>query len=219
MTTDADRAHWGIAAYSLSLDLGAELASLALPDAPWDVLRPAIRDAILWNRQTVEANHPPLYLRDAIGHVLQQRAITPPLTFLTWVETRLVTAGRTANGAAPLLAPLRDPRLLAEVDAVLAAPPSYAALVHAAIDPAASDTLLEAVFAADGQIDLKNLSPWDVALIARNADHHAPDNPLAPLIHTLTLGLAMAAADHVAGSLDTARADTLRRLCTQGPGA
>ncbi len=216
MTTDADRAHWGIAAYVLSLDLGAELASLALPEASWHVLRPAIRDAILWNRQTVEAGHPPLYLRDAMAHVLQQRGLTPPPAFLAWVETRLVTAVRAANGAIPLLAPLRDPALLAQVDSVLAAPPSYAALVHAAIDPTASDTLLDAVFAADGQIDTKNLSPWDVALIARNADHHAPDNPLAPLIHTMTLGLAATAADQVAGSLDPARADTLRRLCTQG---
>lgn len=215
MTTDADRVHWGIAAYVLSLDLGADLASLALQDAPWSALRPAIRDAILWNRQAVEAGQPPLYLRDAIGTALLQRAIQPPQTFLTWVETRLVTAGRTANGMAPLLAPLSDAALLAEVDAVLAAPPSYAARVHAAIDTAASDALLAAVFAADGQIDLKTLSPWDSALITRNADHHAPENPLAPLIHTLTLGLAIASADQVVATLDPDRAATLRRLCTQ----
>jgi hypothetical protein len=215
MTTDADRAHWGIAAYVLSLDLGADLASIALPDAPWGALRPAIRDAILWNRQAVEAGHPPLYLRDAIGHALQQRAIQPPPAFLTWVETRLVTVGRMTNGAVPLLGPLHDPALLARVDHALKVPPGYAALVHSAIDPVASEILMDAVFAADGLIDRKDLSPWDSALIARNADHHAPENPLAPLIHTLTLGLAIGAADHVAQSLDPARAATLRQLCAE----
>ena len=216
MTTDADRAHWGIAAYVLSLDLATDLAMIALPNAPWETVRPAIRDAILWNRQTVEAGHPPLYLRDAIGTALQQRAIEPPQDVLMWVETRLVTAGRSGNSAAPLLTPLYDAALLAQVDAALQAPPSYAALVHAAIDPVASDILLDAVFAVDGQIDRKDLSPWDAALIARNADHHAPDNPLVALIQTLTRGLAMAGADRVADTLDPARADALRRLCLQG---
>jgi hypothetical protein len=215
MITDADRAHWGIAAYVLSLDLGADLASLALPDAPWGVLRPLMRDAILLNRQAVDAGQPPLYLRDAIGTALQQRAVQPPQGFVHWVDTRLVTTARTANGMAPLLAPLSDPALLAQVDAVLAAPPGYAIRVHTAIDAKASDTLLDAVFAADGKIDMKNLSPWDGALIARNADHHAPENPLAPLIHTLTTGLAIAAADQVAGALDPARAAALRKLCAQ----
>jgi hypothetical protein len=216
MTTDPDRAHWGIAAYVLSLDLGAALASLALPDAPWGTLRPAIRDAILWNRAAVDAGNPPLYLRDAIGNALQQRAVQPPRDVLTWVESRFVTVGRMANAAPPLLAPLSDPALLAQVDAVLQAPPSYAALVHAAIDPIASETLLDAVFAADGLIDRKDLSPWDTALIARNSDDHAPDNPLVPMIQTLTLGLAIAAADQVMAALDPARADALRRLCAIG---
>jgi hypothetical protein len=216
MTTDADRAHWGIAAYVLSLDLAAGLADLALPYAPWGALRPAIRDAILWNRQTVEGGHPPLFLRDAIGTALQRRNVTPPQAFLVWVESRLVTEGRPANGMIPRLAPLGNLGLLARVDAALKLPPGYAPLVHGAIDPVAADVLMDAVVAADGLIDRKALSPWDQALIARNADHHAPDNPLGPLIHTLTLGLAAAAADQVAAGLEPAKRAALDALCTGG---
>lgn len=215
MTTDADRAHWGIAAYVLGLDLAAGLADLALPDAPWADLRHAIRDAIQWNRQAVAAGQPPLYLRDAIGTGLLQRGVAPPRAFVEWVETRFITAARSANGVYPLLTPLTDPVMLADLDALLDAPPGYAALVHSAIDAAASDALLQAVFAADGQIDLKALTPWDTAIIAHNADHHAPENPLAPLIHTLTHALARASADAVAQSLDPARADALRQVCAQ----
>jgi hypothetical protein len=216
MTTDTDRAHWGIAAYVFSLDLGAGLAAIALPGAPWGALRPAIRDAILWNRQAVERGQPPLFLRDAIGTALQGRKVTPPQDFLIWVETRLVTEGRRANGVIPRLAPLGDPALLARVDAALKLPPGYAPLVHGAIDPVASDALLDAVFAADGLIDRGDLSPWDQALTLRNADHHAPDNPLAPLIHSLTLGLAAVAADQVAGGLTPPQRAALDALCTGG---
>jgi hypothetical protein len=131
------------------------------------------------------------------------------------VEARLVTTARMANSVAPLIAPLSDPALLARVDAALKVPHGYAARVHAAIDLAASDMLLDAVFAADGLIDRKDLSPWDSALITRNAEHHAPENPLVPLIHTLTRGLAMAAADLVAASLDPEQAATVRRLCAE----
>ncbi|MCU0801990.1 MAG: hypothetical protein MUD11_09455 [Rhodobacteraceae bacterium] len=218
MISDADRAHWGIAAYLFSLDLGADLATVALPHAPWGALRPAIRDAILWNRQAVEAGKPALFLRDAIGAALQGRKVTPPQDFLVWVETRLVTEGRRANGMIPRLLPLGAPALLARVDDALKLPKGYAPLVHGAIDPVASEALLDAVFAADGLIDRGDLSPWDQELIARNADHHAPDNPLAPLIHSLTQGLAAAAADQVAVRLAPAQRAALDALCAGGAG-
>jgi hypothetical protein len=216
MITDADRAHWGVAAFMFSLDLSADLATHAMPDVDWGNLRPAIRDAILWNRQTADAGHPPLYLRDAIGTLMQQRGITPPARFATFVDTRLITGARPANGAAPLLAPLSDPALLARVDKALKTPESYAALVHNAIDPDASDALLDAVFASDGVIDRNELTDWDNEIITRNVEVYTPENPLVALIHTLTHGLAHGAAQAVAQALTPAQRTTLIDLCQTG---
>lgn len=216
MTTDADSAHWGIAAFMFSLDLSADLASHALPDVPWDALRPAIRDAILWNRHAIEAGQQSLYLRDAIGRALQQRGITPPVRFADFVEHQLITIARPANADAPLLAPLSDRALLGRVDAALKTPESYAALVHSAIDAVASDTLLDAVFATDGLIDRNDLSDWDSEIIARNAETHSPENPLAPLIYSLTRALARTAADHVSQRMTPDQRATLFDLCQKG---
>lgn len=199
-----------------SLDLSADLATCAIPDVDWGNLRPAIRDAILWNRQTAEAGQPPLDLRDAIGTLLQQRKVTPPARFAAFVDAQLITGARPANGAAPLLAPLSDPALLARVDKALKAPESYAALVHSAIDPEASDALLDAVFASDGVIDRNELTDWDNDIITRNAEIYPPENPLIALIHTLTHGIIHSAAQTAAQALTPDQRAALFDLCQTG---
>ena len=218
----ADHAHWGIAAFCLSLDLGARLiALLRLPD---EAVRMAARVAILANRAAVENGAAPLFLRDAIAEELAARGDADAARRLVdWVDTAFVTAARPANGRPPLLAPLRAPDLAARVDAALGLPsddgPGYAASVHGAIDADASDALLEAVFQADAVVDGDALGTWDREIVARNAQAHSPVSPLAPLIHSLGLSLARDAAERVARDLGPAREAALRDLCTTAEAA
>lgn len=223
MTTSADHTHWGIAAYVFSLDLAADLAALAVPGCPWDNLRSAARTAILENRTAVKAGHTPLLLRDVMAKSLGESGSDgnprreASQRFFDWVQTQFISVGRPRNGDSSLLVPLRDPALLARVDAALDYPSaeaeSYAAILHNAIDAEASEILLEAVFEADARIDRQVMSEWDRTLIARNAEFHAPENPLSPLIHSLSQGLLMAAADRIPNIIGQHRTDLLCNLC------
>ncbi|WP_308918216.1 hypothetical protein [Jannaschia sp. LMIT008] len=219
---DLDRAHWGTATFVFSQDLADGLVRLALPDHDPDILRSASRDAILRNRDVVAAGHPPLHLRRAIADALDRaghddRSVDARTSFVAWVDDAFATPARPTNGRSWPLAPLGDPALLAEADiAIRDGRPdaaSYAALLHGAIDADASDALMDAVFDVDAAIDEARFSDWDRAILARNADIHAAQSPLAPLIHTIHQGLMAAAARRVVAGMPTACADRLRRAC------
>lgn len=219
MTITADHVHWGIAAYVFSLDLGTGLAPLVDPSTSWDAIRKAARTAILENRQVVEAGGAPLMLRDTMTKALRNDDKTgSEAAWFEWVETRFVTAARPRNGTVPLLTPLREPSVLARVDAELGFPSpeatSYAAMLHSCIEPAAANQVFDAVFEVDAMIDLKTLSDWDQSIIARNADTHAPESPLAPLIYSLVQDLLIAAADRVLDAIGPDRTQRLRGLCS-----
>jgi hypothetical protein len=217
MTMPPDPAQWGFAAILFSLDLAEDLARLALPALDWPTLRLALRDAILRNRQYVDAGHAPLHLKQALAAELHARQAPEMSAFVDFVERQLVTPIFPANGQSIWLMPLHRADILADIDATAGFPgplgKSWPVALHQSVDAAAAEVLFDAVVTADSRIDSHRLSGWDHAIIARNAETHPPENPMATLIHSLRLRLLTSAAERIASQLPPDQRARLADLC------